>query len=144
WHDRALASEPSPEPGGRRRTGESATLGSGCDRNALLSPRSAQHLEGASMQKLISTVTVLAVAATTALAGDPIGPAALGPRTVRFTYEARVTPPAGAQTVELWVPLPREDDQSILDLKLAGRGHPAVVRLPGSYDRAAYVRVADP
>jgi transglutaminase-like putative cysteine protease len=96
------------------------------------------------MQRLVSTVAMLALAATGALAGDPIGPEALGPRTVRFTYEAHVTPPVGAQVIELWLPLPREDDQSILDLKLTGTGHPTVVRMPGSYDRAAYLRVAEP
>lgn len=96
------------------------------------------------MQRLVSTVAVLVGLSATALAGDPIGPSALGPRTVRFTYEARVTPPAGAHEVQVWLPLPREDDQSILDLKLTGTGHATVVRLPGSFDRAAYLRVADP
>ena len=42
-------------------------------------------------------VLSLAVLAVTHAAADDIVPAALGPRTVRFTYEARVTPPAGTR-----------------------------------------------
>jgi len=53
----------------------------------------------------------LAVLAVTHAAADDIKPAALGSRTVRFTYEARVTPPAGTRVLEMWLPLPREDDQ---------------------------------
>ena len=75
---------------------------------------------------------------------DELGPAALGPRTVRFTYEARIAAPDGAHLLELWLPLPREDDQSVLDLRVAGSSAPTVVRLTPSGDRAAYVRVADP
>jgi transglutaminase-like putative cysteine protease len=79
-----------------------------------------------------------------ALAADPIGPGALGPRTVRFTYEAKVAVPPDAKEVELWLPLPREEDQQVLDLRLDGSARPGVVRLSGSADRAAYVRVANP
>ena len=75
---------------------------------------------------------------------DELSPAALGPRTVRFTYEARGTAPSGTRTLELWLPLPREDDQAVLDLRVAGSSALTVVRLTPSGDRAAYVRVADP
>jgi transglutaminase-like putative cysteine protease len=95
------------------------------------------------MHRLVASIA-LSLLAASALAAEPIGPAAVGPRTVRLTYEARVTPPEGAGAVELWVPLPREDDQAVLELTLAGSGHPTVVTLPGSADRAAYVRVAQP
>ena len=45
-----------------------------------------------------------------------LGPADVGPRTVSYTYEARVTPPAGAREVELWLPLPREENQAVATL----------------------------
>ena len=93
------------------------------------------------MRRSVSSV-VLSLLAASALAADPIGPADLGTRTVRLTYGARVVPPEGASAVELWLPLPREDDQTVLELKLAGTGHPAVVTL-ASGDRAAYLRVAE-
>jgi len=95
------------------------------------------------MHRLGSSVA-LSLLAASAFAADPIGPGAVGPRTVRLTYEARVTPPEGAGAVELWLPLPREDDQSVLELTLTGSGHPTVVTLPASGDRAAYLRVARP
>jgi transglutaminase-like putative cysteine protease len=91
-----------------------------------------------------SLVSALLVLAAPVLAGDTIAPAALGPRTVRFTYETRVVPPPDAREVEVWLPLPREEDQEILDLRLGGGTRPVVVRLPGSADRAAYVRIASP
>ena len=31
------------------------------------------------------------------------------------TYEAKVTPPAGSRGLEVWLPLPREDDQRVLE-----------------------------
>jgi transglutaminase-like putative cysteine protease len=89
-------------------------------------------------------LVALVLAAAPARAADPLTPAALGPRTVRYTYEARFTPPAGAKVVELWLPLPREEDQRVLDVELAGSGHPTVVRLSPSGDRAAYVRLESP
>src|SRR3989442_13496043 len=89
-------------------------------------------------------VLSLAVLAVTHAAADDIAPAALGPRTVRFTYEARVTPPAGTRVLEMWLPLPREDDQRVLDVKLAGGAAPTVMTLSPSGDRAAHVRVAAP
>jgi transglutaminase-like putative cysteine protease len=85
----------------------------------------------------------LGLAAATASAADTLGPAALASRTVRFTYEAHVTPPPDAAAVELWLPLPREDDQRVLDVKVTGSGPPTIVRLAASGDRAAYLRVVD-
>jgi transglutaminase-like putative cysteine protease len=87
---------------------------------------------------------LLATLATTPAVADEIAPRALGARTVRFTYEARVTPPAGTRVLELWMPLPREDDQRILDVKLTGSAAPTVVTLTASGDRAAYLRIAEP
>jgi transglutaminase-like putative cysteine protease len=95
------------------------------------------------MHRLVSFIA-FGLAAVPALAADPIGQEQLGPRTFRLTYEARVTPPEGAKVVELWVPLPREDDQAVLELTFAGSARPAVVTLPGSADRAAYLRVPKP
>ena len=95
------------------------------------------------MHRLVPSV-VLSVLAASAAAADSIGPDSLGPRTVRLTYEARVTPPEGANAVEVWLPLPREEDQTVLELTLGGSGHPTVVTLPGSADRAAYLRVSRP
>lgn len=92
------------------------------------------------MRPLFALILLAASGAT----ADEIAPSALGPRTVRFTYEARVTAPEGAHVLELWLPLPREDDQSVMDVKLAGAAPVTVVRLAPSGDRAAYVRVADP
>lgn len=95
------------------------------------------------MQKPVLVATLAALVATAA-AADEIPPAALGPRTVRFTYEARFTPPAWAKSVELWLPLPREEAQRVLDLRLAGSATPTVVHLTPSGDRAAYVRLDAP
>ena len=86
----------------------------------------------------------LATLAGTPAAADEIAPAALGPRSIRFTYEARVTPPAGTRVLEVWMPLPREDDQRILDVKLTGSAAPTVVTLAPSGDRAAHLRIAEP
>jgi transglutaminase-like putative cysteine protease len=96
------------------------------------------------MQRFLTIVVASVLAASAASGGDPIPRAALGARTVRYTYEARVTPPAGTKALDVWMPLPREEDQSVLDLKLTGSGRPTVVRMPGSFDRAAYLRVVDP
>ena len=93
---------------------------------------------------LLLAVVLLASGVTAVRADDAITPAALGPRTVRLTYEARVTPPEGARVLELWLPLPREEDQAVLEVKLAGTAPATVVALSPSGDRAAYVRVADP
>src|SRR5437867_9521411 len=89
-------------------------------------------------------VVLSALAAAAGRADEPIPPAALGPRTVRLTYEARVTPPEGTHVLELWLPLPREEDQALLELRLGGAGRASVVHLSPSGDRAAYLRVADP
>lgn len=89
-------------------------------------------------------VPLLATLALVAFArADVIVPTALGPRTVRFTYETTVTPPAGTHVLEVWLPLPREDDQQVLAVALGGARGATVVRLP-SGDRAAYLRVDDP
>jgi len=90
------------------------------------------------------SVFALVLLSTSLASGDEISASALGPRTARFTYEARVTAPEGAHVLEVWLPLPREDDQSVMDVKLAGPGQVTVVRLTPSGDRAAYVRLADP
>ncbi len=74
---------------------------------------------------------------------DEITPAALGSRTFRYTYEARITPPPDSRALEVWVPLPREEDQQVLDLRVSGATPVTTVRL-ASGDRAAYVRVTDP
>src|SRR5207244_13372510 len=87
---------------------------------------------------------VLFAFATAALAADTIGRDAVGPRTVRLAYEARVTPPAGVERVELWLPLPREENQAVRELKLTGTGRVTVMRLPESADRVAWVRVEKP
>src|SRR2546428_3855925 len=92
--------------------------------------------------RLLLGLTFTAVAV--AVAAEPIGPAALGPRTVRFIYEARATPPPEAREFELWLPLPREEDQQVLDVKLTGTAPVTVVRLSGSGDRAAYLHPAQP
>jgi transglutaminase-like putative cysteine protease len=89
------------------------------------------------------TIALLAAAAALTAAADEIAPSALGPRTARYVYEARANVPEGARVVELWLPLPREEDQSILDLKLSGA--PAtVVTLSPSGDRLAHVRIENP
>ena len=87
---------------------------------------------------------VLAVAAAAVGAGDAVAPTALGPRTVRLTYEARVTPPEETHVLELWLPLPREDDQAVLELRLSGTAPATVVHLAPAGDRAAYLRVVAP
>ena len=86
---------------------------------------------------------LLALLAGTA-AAEPITPAQLGPRTVRFTYEMRVTPPPGTKLLEAWLPLPREEDQSVIDVHLSGTASTTVVRLFDSGDRAAYLRATPP
>ncbi|HLY36788.1 MAG TPA: transglutaminase-like domain-containing protein [Candidatus Binatia bacterium] len=94
------------------------------------------------MTHLVSLVLIL-LAATSARA-DTIPPTALGARTLRFTYETHVTPPDGAHDVEVWLPLPREDDQRVLDVRLTGTAPATVVRLFPSGDQAAYLRIAAP
>src|SRR5437870_11061424 len=87
---------------------------------------------------------LLPVFAAAVLASDTIGRDALGPRTIRLAYEARVTPPPGTERVELWLPLPREENQAVRELKLTGTGRVTVMRLPESADRVAWVRVEKP
>src|SRR2546426_11656269 len=93
---------------------------------------------------LLLAVVLLTASVAAVRAEDVITPAALGPRTVRLTYEARVTPPDGTRVLELWLPLPREEDQAVLALRLGGTAPATVVRLAPSGDRAAYLRVAEP
>src|SRR6266581_4680592 len=50
----------------------------------------------------------------------------------------------GARVLELWLPLPREEDQAVLALRLDGTAAATVVHLAPSGDRAAYLRVAEP
>src|SRR5690349_18225083 len=75
---------------------------------------------------------------------DEIPRSALGARAVRFTYTASFSAPAESEVVELWLPLPREDDQVIRDLRLTGSGHPKIVVLHPSGDRVAYLRIERP
>jgi transglutaminase-like putative cysteine protease len=93
------------------------------------------------MRHLIPLALLLA---SPVLAAEALGPEAVGPRTVRFTYEARLVPPAGAHEVELWLPLPREDGQAVREMTLAGSSRATVVPLSAAGDRAAYLRVTDP
>src|SRR5437763_15616560 len=95
------------------------------------------------MRRLIPAL-LLPVCAATGLASDTIGRDALGPRTIRLAYEARVTPPPGTERVELWLPLPREEDQAVRELKLSGSPHVTVLRLPETADRVATVRAQKP
>jgi transglutaminase-like putative cysteine protease len=94
------------------------------------------------MRRFMSCLLVTALAPPAA--AEVIPPSALGARSVRFVYEARVTAPPGTRVLELWQPLPREDGQRILNLKLTGSAPPTVVRLGAAGDRAAYLRVANP
>ena len=71
------------------------------------------------MRALIPSLLLLASAGS-AIAADTIGRDALGPRTIRLTYEARVEPAPGTERVELWLPLPREENQAVRELKLSG------------------------
>jgi hypothetical protein len=92
----------------------------------------------------LRTVTLLLLLGALPAAADEITRAALGPRTVRLTYAAKVMPPDGAHVVELWLPLPREEDQTIRDLRLVGSADPSIVVLHPSGDRVAYVRLERP
>src|SRR5437660_9988790 len=96
------------------------------------------------MHLLLAVVLLTTTGVAAARADDAITPAALGPRVVRLTYEARVTPPDGTRVLELWLPLPREEDQAGLALRLDGTAPATVVHLAPSGDRAAYLRVAEP
>ena len=49
-------------------------------------------------------------------ASQPLAPSDLGSRTVSFVYEAHASAPPGTKVLELWMPLPREDDQTLLAL----------------------------
>ena len=95
------------------------------------------------MQRFASGLFLTTLVAATAAAADPLTARDLGPRTVRYTYEAKVTPPAGSRVLEVWLPLPREDDQRVLDVQLGG-ARATTVRLSPSGDRAAYVRIENP
>jgi transglutaminase-like putative cysteine protease len=90
------------------------------------------------------TVVVLSALVAPAAAAGPLGHESVGARTVAYTYEARATPPAGTAVLELWMPLPREEDQAVLALSLRGSGPVTVVTQPASGDRAAYLRVERP
>jgi len=74
---------------------------------------------------------------------EEIPRSALGPRTVGYTYEVTVTVPPGAKLAEVAVPLPREDDQTILAIDLSGPGSVSVRPLPGG-DRMAFWRIEGP
>ena len=95
------------------------------------------------MRPLLPSLLLLA-AAGPAVAADAIGRDALGSRTVRLAYEARVTPPPGTERVELWLPLPREENQAVRELKLSGSARVTVLRLPESADRVAWLHAEKP
>src|SRR2546422_471872 len=96
------------------------------------------------MHLLLAVALLTAPGVAAARAADPIPPGALGPRVVRLTYEARAAPPDGTRVLELWLPLPREEDQAVLALRLEGTAPATVVHLAPSGDRAAYLHLADP
>src|SRR2546422_11589486 len=96
------------------------------------------------MHLLLAVALLTAPGVAAARAADPIPPGALGPRVVRLTYEARAAPPDGTRVLELWLPLPREEDQAVLALRLDGTAPATVVHLAPSGDRAAYLRGAEP
>ncbi|TMB56702.1 MAG: hypothetical protein E6J60_05525, partial [Deltaproteobacteria bacterium] len=81
------------------------------------------------MHLLLAVALLTTTGVAGARADDAITPAALGPRVVRLTYEARATPPDGTRVLELWLPLPREEDQAVLALRLDGTAPATVVHL---------------
>src|SRR2546428_13365394 len=81
------------------------------------------------MHLLLAVALLTTTGVAAARADDAITPGALGPRVVRLTYEARATPPDGTRVLELWLPLPREEDQAVLALRLR-RPAPAPPRAP--------------
>src|SRR2546430_9098053 len=96
------------------------------------------------MHLLLAVVLLTTAGVAAARADDAITPAALGPRVVRLTYEARVTPPDGTRVLELWLPLPREEDQAVLALRLAGTAPATALPLAPPGDRGAYLPAAAP
>ena len=74
---------------------------------------------------------------------EEIPRSALGPRIVTYTYEVTVTVPPGAKLAEVAMPLPREDDQTVLAIDLSGPGSVSVRPLPGG-DRMAFWRIEGP
>src|SRR5438477_3184558 len=138
YQERADGSDPTLKRG-RRLVGATAQEGTAV---AGAAPSGTTYTRREPMTHLVSLALILL--ATSPVAADPIPPAALGPRTLRFTYEARITPPDGAHEIELWLPLPREDDQRVLDVRLTGTAPATIVRLFPAGDRAAYLRIAAP
>src|SRR5262249_15379139 len=102
---------PTPETRGLGRGRRGATWSQVWRRRR---PSATARVHGGRMSRSV----VLTFLLTASLArADEIAPSGLGSRTVRFTYQAKVTAPDGANALDLWLPLPREDDQSILDLR---------------------------
>src|SRR2546428_7899829 len=95
------------------------------------------------MHLLLAVVLLTTAGVAAARADDAITPAALGPRVVRLTYEARVTPPDGTRVLELWLPLPREEDQAVLALRLDGTAPATGLHLGPPGPPAAYLRPAE-
>jgi transglutaminase-like putative cysteine protease len=91
---------------------------------------------------LLATIVVTSVRAAEPPAA--LAPGDLGARTVSYVYEAHATPPPGTKVLELWMPLPREEDQTVLALSLSGTAPATAVSQRASGDRVAYVRVTDP
>src|SRR2546428_14186355 len=71
------------------------------------------------MHLLLAVALLTTTGVAAARADDAITPAALGPRVVCLTYEARATPPDGTRVLELSLPPPREEDQALPALRLA-------------------------
>ena len=77
-------------------------------------------------RRLSLVLTLLAATAPSGQAAEQspavLAAGDLGARTVSYVYEAHATPPAGTKVLELWMPLPREEDQTLLALSLSGYG----------------------
>jgi len=106
-------------------------------------PTTGHPTRHARLARTLSVALLVALAEAPA-GGDEIPRSALGARTVRYAYEARFTPPEGARVVELAVPLPRADDQTVRGLELSGTVEPRTVTIAPSGDRVALVRVEAP
>src|SRR3989442_1655832 len=96
------------------------------------------------MHLLLAVALLTTTGVAAARADDAITPAALGPRVVRLTYEARATPPDGTRVLELWLPLPREEDQAVLALRLDGTAPATLVHLAPPGDPAPHLPAPEP
>src|SRR3989475_12422390 len=92
------------------------------------------------MHLLLAVALLTPTGVAAARADDAITPAALGPRVVRLTYEARATPPGGTRVLEPWLPLPRGEGRAVLALALHGPapGTPRAPPPPGPPPRSLH------